>query len=386
MSTRTLIIHSGTYKTGSSSLQLFLGRSQAYGGLEGTGFSYPKVGRAGAQHSNLVGELRGWEAHRPSAGSWDDILTDIEQGEAHTAIVSSEHFAGITREHMGTINALVAGRGLTVRWVHYLRDQPALLNALFIERLVGMRPEFAAHFDRPIEEFREWNPLGDDLFDYHRFALNIQQSIPGVDLVLRPFARSELVGNDVVTDFCAHVGLDVDTSTAESTNVSSGWRTVEAARRISPLISTGRLRTRSLGAENPVATRQRWLQYIRTELVTAATELGWNDTSANFVSPAFRAQLLEEFYESNVAVGEIGGFDFAGIAAAAKEREVNVGDFAEVNAEELMQVITRVMRVVRDMPEEIRNQVGRKEAPAPARLPQQIKNRVLRPRWRPGAR
>lgn len=105
-----------------------------------------------------------------------------------------------------------------------------------MERLTTLRPEFSELVTRPFEEFLEWSPVDLDFLDYADFAERVVSAIPDVDLRLRPFLRSELAAGDVIQDFCATIGVDVDVSGSQSTNVGVGWRTTELAKRVTPLL------------------------------------------------------------------------------------------------------------------------------------------------------
>ena len=71
--TKKLVIHAGTYKTGSSAIQLYLSRAARTGQLGDA--TYPQTGRAlGIQHGNLTAELRRGSAFVPERGGWDQLL------------------------------------------------------------------------------------------------------------------------------------------------------------------------------------------------------------------------------------------------------------------------------------------------------------------------
>lgn len=351
-SDKTLVIHSGTYKTGSSAIQLYLARAEHNRQLGDA--TYPMTGRGlGVQHANLTAEIRGGDSFTSARGGWERLLEEVNQGEARTTVISSENFASFTPEQLDAVGRRTAAAGVQVRWIHYVREQSGFFNAFYVERLVAMRPEFADLIDLPVEDFATWSPLDLSILDYATFADQVRDAVPGVDLRLRPFARAHLVDGDVVADFCATAAIAYSPGHAVETNVGTGWRTVEAARRLTPLMKVAGIGERVVAMHNGDATRLRWIALIRSALVTATEELGWNDESAMYLTAEFREQLLARYAAQNERVAEIGGFDWPAIVAAEKPRDRNIGSFDDIPASEYAHVVQRVVPLMLQPPEEI---------------------------------
>ncbi|MGO4256558.1 hypothetical protein [Marmoricola sp. RAF53] len=350
--TKTLVIHSGLYKTGSSAIQLYLARADHRRALGDA--RYPRTGRSlGVQHGNLTAQLRGGKGFLPDRGGWDELIAEIVAGDTTTTVVSSEHFSALTPEQVRVIGEKTRAAGVQVRWVHYLREQAGFYNAFYVERLVTMRPEFHEIIQQPFEEFGTWSPIDLGMLDYARYAESILDGIPGVDLRLRPFARSQLLDGDAVADFCATAGIVHDPGNAEDTNIGTGWRTVETAKRLTPLVRQAKLRQQLRGAGNWHAARMRWIALVRSELVQVTTALGWNDESAIYLTPEFRERLLERYADQNRRVAEIAGFDWPAIVAAERPKPYNIGEFASIPADQVMAVVERVLPLTFRPPEEI---------------------------------
>ncbi len=349
---KTLVIHSGTYKTGSSAIQLYLARAEHARQLGVA--TYAMTGRGlGVQHANLTAEIRGGDSFTSARGGWDRLLDEVNRGDARTTVISSENFASFTPEQLDEVGRRISAAGVQVRWIHYVREQSGFFNAFYVERLVAMRPEFADLIDLPVEDFATWSPIDLSILDYATFADQVRSAVPGVDLRLRPFSRAHLLDGDVVADFCATAGVTYVPGNAVETNVGTGWRTVEAARRLTPLIKLAGIGDRVVGMQNSDATRLRWIALVRSALVSATEELGWNDESAMYLTAEFREQLLARYAAQNVRVGEIGGFDWPAIVAAEKPRGRNVGNFDDIPASEFAQVVQRVVPLMLQPPEEI---------------------------------
>lgn len=355
---KTLIVHSGTFKTGSTAIQTFLARASREGKLPPE-IAYPTIGRGthSVQHQNLYSQLLGEVLFTPALGTWEQLVESIASGSAETTVISCESFSLLKPEHISAIGEYARQAGAKVRWVHYVRDQATFYNAFYVERLMVMRPEHAELVDLPFEEFREWSPLDMSFLRYGEFADTITTAIPDVDLRLRPFIRKELRHGNAVADFLSTCELPIQGEGAGSTNVGSGWRTVETARHLAPIVAAAPMRGRLRGADSWKATRLKWIQILRGEFVTKATQLGWNDTSAVYMTSEFRQELLEDYRDDNLLIGKLGGFSFTDMIEQSSFPDYNIGDYSEIPGDEVMAVVKLVMQGLHTIPEEIQQEV-----------------------------
>ncbi|MER6937267.1 hypothetical protein ABTX24_08505 [Nocardioides sp. NPDC127514] len=355
---KTLIVHSGTFKTGSTAIQTFLARASREGKLPPE-IAYPTIGRGthSVQHQNLYSQLLGEVLFTPALGTWEQLVESIASGTAETTVISCESFSLLKPEHISAIGEYARQAGAKVRWVHYVRDQATFYNAFYVERLMVMRPEHAELVDLPFEEFREWSPLDMSFLRYGEFADTITTAIPDVDLRLRPFIRKELRHGNAVADFLSTCELPIQGEGAGSTNVGSGWRTVETARHLAPIVAAAPMRGRLRGADSWKATRLKWIQILRGEFVTKATQLGWNDTSAVYMTSEFRQELLEDYRDDNLLIGKLGGFSFTDMIEQSSFPDYNIGDYSEIPGDEVMAVVKLVMQGLHTIPEEIQQEV-----------------------------
>ncbi|GGU23956.1 hypothetical protein [Nocardioides albus] len=370
---KTLIVHSGTFKTGSTAIQTFLARASREGKLPPE-VAYPTIGRGehSIQHQNLYSQLLGEVLFSPALGTWEQLVESIASGSAETTVISCEAFSMLKPEHIKTIGEYARQAGAKVRWVHYVRDQATFYNAFYVERLMVMRPEHAELVDLPFEDFREWSPLDMSFLRYGEFADTITDAIPGVDLRLRPFIRKELRHGNAVADFLETCELPIQGEGAGTSNVGSGWRTVETARHFAPIVAAAPMRGRLRGADSWKATRLRWIQIIRGDYVTLTTRLGWNNSSAVYMTPEFRRQLLDEYRDDNLTIGKLGGFSFTDMIEQSSFPDYNIGDYSTIPGDEVMQVMKLVMQGLHTIPEEIQEEVEagrarRREAATPRR-------------------
>jgi hypothetical protein len=349
-----LVIHSGTFKTGTSAIQLYLNRAQHHGLLAQCGAAYPAIGRTtGVQHGNLVAELRGDRVFTPANGGWQALLSQVAESGTPTTIVSSESFSRLDAMQLADLGARCRRAGVAVTWVHYVRDQPSFHNAFYVERMVTIRGDLVEVINKPFEDFESWSPVDLGFLRYATFVDMVRTNVAGAEIVLRPFDREHLHGGDAVQDFCHTVGLPFDAAHTDTTNVGVGWRTVETARRLYPVVREFDVAAHVRHAPNRAIARERWFQLIRSELVAASSAVGWNDESAVYLTAEHRQRLLESYHQENARLDRMVDFPWLQMVESAVPRPYNVGDFATTSADELFAVLARVLGVVHQMPAEV---------------------------------
>ena len=273
---QTLVLHSGTFKTGSTAVQRFLANNTE--ALNAADVAFAKAGRqgGGAQHTNLIADLRGTPAFAPKFGGWSDLFAEIRESGVSQTVVSTEWFSDLSYADLVKVGRLCEAAGVRLVWVFYVREQASFLNALYVERLITMRPEYAERVVRPFEEFRDWSPVSLDFLYYSRFADRIVEAVPGVDLRVRPFSRSLLAGGNVVNDFFATLNADVAGDTSFQANVGAGWRTVEVAKWLTPLLRHATLARKRPDDVTPATGRLRRISRVRRDLLDASRAQGWS--------------------------------------------------------------------------------------------------------------
>jgi hypothetical protein len=117
------------------------------------------------------------------------------------------------------------------------------------------------------------------------------------------------------------------------------------------------MRGRLRGVDSWKATRLKWIQILRGEFVTRATQLGWNDSSAVYMTSEFRQELLDDYRDDNLLIGKLGGFSFTDMIEQSSFPDYNIGDYATIPGDEVMAVVKLVMQGLHTMPEEIQQEV-----------------------------
>ena len=181
-----LILHIGTQKTGSSSIQHFLRENE--GRLREQGINFVSAVRNWIDHNNLARELRGGDLKRPRL---KEVLQEIESQPDRLHIISAEELfhekvPNVLSEHMP--KHLIQN----TRVVVYLRRPDKLAEALYKQRIKAGRIK-----PGPKKFINEWEWEWDYLP-----VLKEYSNLFGFDSIsARPYERTMLESNDIVCDF-----------------------------------------------------------------------------------------------------------------------------------------------------------------------------------------
>lgn len=147
MARRQIIIHIGTHKTATTSVQGLMARAEAQ--ITGHGIFMPKAGRNSrdiCSHHNIAWTLRGDPRAQERWGTLDDMCTELSRTRLERALISSEDFEYLVEypdllRHMeGRLEAI----GWHPTYVLFLRRPGDYLISLCAQLLrEGMREDFS---------------------------------------------------------------------------------------------------------------------------------------------------------------------------------------------------------------------------------------------------
>ncbi len=202
---KTLFLHIGAQKTGTTSIQMFLSQNQA--ALRQHGFVYPDPGkvRIGLDDHNhghlplsLVGYWRdpGYQLSRKEA--WGDLRSLYFESEGHLLISTELLFTPQIVPHLRFIKRML--RGIDVKVIVYLRRQDIFVQSVYKQRLKSdERRGFKQAWERG--DYRH-------LLDFHSILDRWQRYIGIENIIVRPYERGQLAKGDVLEDFLHIVGAD----------------------------------------------------------------------------------------------------------------------------------------------------------------------------------
>jgi hypothetical protein len=195
MTPRKCILHIGTHKTGTTSVQAAL--SSRRHALARRGYLYPvtSIPESTFGHHNLAWQVAGDPRFSDETGTLEDLLGEI-RGSTQHVVLSSEDFESVATQpdiFAGFVRTLQQG-GLDVSLVVYLREQAGYAVSLYLELL---KHGLSATFEEFLEEIVDqgmvrWKSWAFP-FCYRTF---LEQLPSGVPVIVRPYeARGSTVGD-----------------------------------------------------------------------------------------------------------------------------------------------------------------------------------------------
>ena len=188
---KTLVLHIGTHKTGTTALQSMLILNQQV--LARQGIVVPNTGRFHQTedydtpgHHELAWELAGAPPHALVAR----VIDELEAAGARTAVISSEEFHTIHHrtENLSALRSAFAARGYRTVVVLYLRAQARYAESIFQQNIRdGRDPSFSRFIDEILERGRidfEGSRLD---FEYSRILDALSISFGAENIVVRPY-------------------------------------------------------------------------------------------------------------------------------------------------------------------------------------------------------
>ncbi len=193
---RRLWIHIGTPKTGSTAIQRYARAHQDY--LSDHGIDFLVRGRLGS-YNDLGVFLRG-QKWRAAAEIGAGIRRRIARSPAECFVLTSEMFTGVDPARLRS--ALALEEPFETRIVGYFRRQDRYLESAYKQKLKTGR--IAAGFQNYLDRF------GTRGGEYLRIVDGWQAGFPEAEFLFRRFEPGALARGDVVHDFMALLGLDIE--------------------------------------------------------------------------------------------------------------------------------------------------------------------------------
>ena len=134
---KTLYLHIGTHKTGTTAIQVLLTTRSAT--FAQSGLFVPRTGRIGevSGHHNIAWELNADARYRPELGTLAELCEELKASPHPAAIISSEDFEYVycDPQALKVLKAAFEGCGYQVEVLMFLREQSEMIGSLYQELL-----------------------------------------------------------------------------------------------------------------------------------------------------------------------------------------------------------------------------------------------------------
>ncbi|RMF60396.1 MAG: hypothetical protein D6746_06955 [Bacteroidetes bacterium] len=222
---KTIFLHIGTHKTGTTSLQQFFARTASR--LAREGVLYPRTGRTERlpwAHHGLAWSFLGWRGRR-GRQQGDALRREIEAWEGDRVLISCEDFSLLSCDKMRRLGRWLAGHRIEV--VCYLRPPKDYVLSLYRQHLLSRGHRAAARF--VLQASRR--------ADYLRLVQRWERLDGLAAMHLRPFDRVKRAPG-LEADAAAWLGIDITrlaNHIGPAVNVSPPPEVLRAVRAVTRL-------------------------------------------------------------------------------------------------------------------------------------------------------
>jgi hypothetical protein len=279
--TRTLFIHVGPPKTGTTAIQFFFRDNAAV--FASQGLYWPKTGTELRSHYHLA-LVDAFTGDWKQGGLLEKLGQELEEaGQPERVFISAEHFS-LRLAQKGFAEKLhghCARLGYSPHLIAYIRPQAPMLNSLYTQSVKNWQPVGS------IDTFLE-SEMRSGLNDYLRqFAPFLGRS--NFAVTLRPYNR-ETLADGITRDICKVLGANAEQAKIpqERVNVTPGPKTLTAFQRL-----------RRRATKDFSHLKREDLAGLTWPLLRTAGAMGWNDEKYCGISPATEKVLNSHFADSN---------------------------------------------------------------------------------------
>jgi len=165
---KTLFVHIGTHKTGTTSIQNFL-RNHATS-LNECGVFVPKSGTLdeNSGHHNIAWEMRKDRRYDPHLGGVDELIAELKTCAQNTAVISSEDFEYLV-QYPGELKAFderLERTGFSTKYLVYFRERGSYARSLYCELEVSRLVNNFDEFKRSIQKLGFVRVDGDLYYEF----------------------------------------------------------------------------------------------------------------------------------------------------------------------------------------------------------------------------
>ncbi|MBZ9566661.1 hypothetical protein [Modicisalibacter tunisiensis] len=194
MSERTVYLHIGFGKTGTTSIQKTLASNREL--LSRNKILFPATGISDSGHHGLA-KLGDGQMAKDTAKLYSQLVDEIESSDAHKIIISSENFCFMTEDYVKDVSKFL--NAYNVKVIFYARHHLELIASTYLQWVkAASQPPY---FD--IEEF--WRSHQNSFFFMSRIEPFIKHF--GEDSLSCHLFHKKATENDVVKDFLGKTGI-----------------------------------------------------------------------------------------------------------------------------------------------------------------------------------
>lgn len=276
-----ILLHIGTHKTGSTSIQSFCFRNRRT--LLQQGLLYPETFVKWHGHHPLPWSVGLPHIHKDPSLDITRIVrmieSEIASASAQRVLLSSEDFEYLHREAVARL--LSQFQEAEVRVIAYLRRQDELLESEYAHNVVADEVRYVGTIH---DFYMSQNPIA--RYDYEELLNKWESGPRRPTITVRPFEPRQFHGGSLLRDFCHSIGVTWDDQYTLPTGNETNARLPVAA--VLALKELNRL-------DLPTRQRVEIIKILRDATTVASTA----STPASLLSERNRTDFYRLFRDSN---------------------------------------------------------------------------------------
>lgn len=291
MEQRTILIHAGLAKAGSTAIQTFLSDNEDK--LRRFGIHYPVAGRPNKAHQQIAREICEAGNFNASFGTFSQLVDYWRPVSDGTLIISSEFLEEAQEHQIARFKELATNEGDKLQALIILRSVADIMTSGYAQRIKHARRayDFDEFFNAHINESR---------IQHFQTVARWASQFGWENIHLRILDSRYLVNGDVIDDLLTLIGVDpgeiAEFSRPGMVNTAPGWMALEAIRAL----YAG---THGLPGDHPLAdvSNHSVLQRkaVGREAARIAERLGWSSERGNYLTLE-QARQCHEIQAANV--------------------------------------------------------------------------------------
>jgi hypothetical protein len=205
---RTLFVHVGTHKTGTTSIQNFLRYHSTR--LKECGVFVPKAGTLNptSGHHNIAWEIRKDPRYNARIDGIAELVEELKASNESTAVISSEDFEYLVQypSELKAFDDRVEATGFSTKYIVYFRERDSYARSLYCELEVARLVDNFDEFRQSIEELGYVRVNGDWYYEF-RYDLFVKNWKKLLGPKVRAYSYDESVqGMGLLPSFLLTIG------------------------------------------------------------------------------------------------------------------------------------------------------------------------------------
>ncbi len=201
MTSKTVYLHIGFNKAGSTSIQSWLSLNSSE--LKRSGILYPAIGRLHDAHYEVSAALGVGPNIDVKQDTVDELKSTIARWKGESVVLSSEYFVHATGPAIERIRGVLSGHNVKI--VAYVRRHDEWFESLYKQACKTVRqPPWGNSIQDYISYIERMRPVP---VDYPIFIEQWAKVFGHGAIVVRPFNKSQFIGRSLITDFATVVEL-----------------------------------------------------------------------------------------------------------------------------------------------------------------------------------